>query len=396
MAPIINPQESLQSYRRRLDGVAISTYILIMLLVPLKVYCRKRHGGWRNVQMDDYMSMVALAVANGFFYVCIIGMRESLGLHMYEITNPLQAIAFLRNIYIGQILYTLSITTIKLSVLAFYWRLFEIKSRKFIYVVTAASIAWCIAILGCVIFNCYPIQAAWDITIANGKCIQTRDIYLGGSVPNVILDFIIVGMPLPHVWRLHAPIAQRIVLAGMFALGTFIAIVSLVRLIIFLQIPISGQVDPTYNFREIIVWSIVEVNVGLTCACLPSLKPAFRWIGLDRLFSFASSRPSDMRSPGPSSHGAMDDFGSNLKNSGRPRKKGATGGLFSTLAGISRVEDEEEFKFVDDDRQGKHNVEIEMGRRASDDSAQRTATGGISVQKNWSVLVDERRVDRDR
>jgi len=53
--------------------VAISTYILIMLLVPLKVYCRKRHGGWRNVQMDDYMSMVALAVANGFFYVCIIG-----------------------------------------------------------------------------------------------------------------------------------------------------------------------------------------------------------------------------------------------------------------------------------------------------------------------------------
>lgn len=66
---------------------------------------------------------------------------------MYEITNPLQAIAFLRNIYIGQILYTLSITTIKLSVLAFYWRLFEIKSRKFIYVVTAASIAWCIAIV---------------------------------------------------------------------------------------------------------------------------------------------------------------------------------------------------------------------------------------------------------
>jgi hypothetical protein len=244
----------------------------------------------------------------------------------------------------------------------------------------------------CVIFNCLPVQAAWDITITNGKCIETRDIYLGGSVPNVILDFIIVGMPIPHVWRLHAPIAQRIVLAGMFALGTFIAIVSLVRLIIFLQIPISGQVDPTYNFREIIVWSIVEVNIGLTCACLPSLKPAFRWIGLDRLFSFASSRPSDMRSPGPSSHGAMDDYGSNPKNSGRPRKKGATGGLFSTLAGMSRLEDEEEFKFVGDDRQGKHNVEIEMGR-VSDDSAQRTATGGISVQKNWSVLVDERKMD---
>jgi hypothetical protein len=54
--------------------VAYSTYILIMLLVPLKIYCRKRSGGWRNVRLDDYMTIVALAMANGFFYTCIIGM----------------------------------------------------------------------------------------------------------------------------------------------------------------------------------------------------------------------------------------------------------------------------------------------------------------------------------
>lgn len=56
---------------------------------------------------------------------------------------------FLQNIYVGQILYTLSITSIKLSVLAFYWRLFEIKARFTIMVVTACSIAWCIAIVSC-------------------------------------------------------------------------------------------------------------------------------------------------------------------------------------------------------------------------------------------------------
>jgi hypothetical protein len=61
------------AFRQRLDGVAIFTYILIMLLVPLKIWCRYRHRGWRNVQWDDYLSIVALALANGFFYVCIIG-----------------------------------------------------------------------------------------------------------------------------------------------------------------------------------------------------------------------------------------------------------------------------------------------------------------------------------
>jgi hypothetical protein len=45
-------------------------------------------------------------------------MRDSLGQHIYEIQNPLQIVAFLKNIYVGNILYTLSITSVKLSVLA--------------------------------------------------------------------------------------------------------------------------------------------------------------------------------------------------------------------------------------------------------------------------------------
>ena len=62
-----------EDYRRRLDGVAYTTYILIMLLVPLKIFCRKKAGGWSNVRLDDYVSLLALALANGFFFVCIIG-----------------------------------------------------------------------------------------------------------------------------------------------------------------------------------------------------------------------------------------------------------------------------------------------------------------------------------
>jgi hypothetical protein len=171
----------------------------------------------------------------------------------------------------------------------------------------------------------------------------------------------------------------------MFALGTFIAVVSLVRLIIFLNIPISTQGDATYNFREIIVWSIVEINIGL--------KPALSMIGVTKLFSFNTSRPSGARTPGPypsnPSHGGLDS------KSSRPRKKGATGGLFSTLAGISRMEEEDdEFKMVPDDSgRGKHNVEIELNRVSNDSGQRHPSEGlnGISVQKNWSVFAEERR-----
>lgn len=244
----------------------------------------------------------------------------------------------------------------------------------------------------CVIFNCIPVQAAWDITILDKKCIEVRSIYLGGSVPNVILDIIIVFMPIPYVWRLHAPLGQRLVLAGMFVLGTFIAVVSLVRLIIFLNIPISTSGDLTYNFREVIVWSIVEVNIGLVCACLPSLKPAFALIGLSGLFSSSNSSRSDTKSPGPSRSYPSFGFGeSNGSHKSRPRKKGSTGGLFSTIGGLSRLDSEEELKIVDAGH-GTSHTEIEMAPVGPLDRENTSARAleGTSVQKDWSVLVDKK------
>lgn len=200
-------------------------------------------------------------------------------------------------------------------------------------------------------------------------------------------------LPIPYVWRLHAPVAQRLLLAGIFALGTFIAVVSLVRLIIFIQIPIGTQGDLTYNFREIIVWSIVELNIGLTCACLPSLKPAFDMIGLGKLFSFTSSRPSNGKSRGPSSNLPSLGMGTVGSRSTGPRKKGPTGGLFSTLASLNKTDSVDEFRIIDNESaHGKQNDGIEMSRLSNDSSQRNTpSNSGIIVQRDWSVFMDESR-----
>ncbi|CAO2657793.1 Nn.00g039190.m01.CDS01 [Neocucurbitaria sp. VM-36] len=373
MAPVVNPEESVAAYLRRLDGVGYFT----------------RSGGWSNIGLDDYITVAVLLVANGFFWTCMIGMRSMLGRHVADLEDPLMIIDFLKSVWIAQVFYTFAIAGIKLAVLAFYWRLFSVNARNIIWIVSGMSIAWFIAIFLCVIFNCLPVRAAWDITITGAKCIPIRSIYLGGAVPNVTLDIIVVAMPMPYVWRLHAPLAQRLILAGMFALGAFIAVVSLVRLIIFLQIPIATSGDVTYNFREIIVWSIVEINIGLVCACLPSLKPALAFIGLNKLFSFNGSRPSEAKSPGPST-GYNSRTGDSRRS--RPRKKGTTGGLFSTIGGLTRLDSEEELKIVDDVH-GRNHTDVEMVR-LSDDSKNSTRKAapveGIQVQRDWNVFVDQR------
>ena len=43
---------------------------------------------------------------------------------------------------------------------------------------------------------------------------------------------------------------------------------------------IAGSTDVTWTNPAAATWSSIEVNVGITCACLPTMKPV-----LDRLFT---------------------------------------------------------------------------------------------------------------
>lgn len=274
-----------------------------------------------------------------------------------------------------------------------------------------------------IIFTCDPVQASWDITIVDAKCHSLKDIYLGGSVPNVMADVVLILIPLPYVWKLQAPISQRILLASLFMLGIFIAIVSIIRLSIFMKIPFEGNVDIPYHFRDIIIWSVVEINVGLACACLPSLKPALGMLGLNRLFSFADSRAL---TPGPSADlsKGFKPYGSRSHtisgSSKKPRKKGATGGLFSTIAGISRIEEEDDvFQLTGKRTYGQSTAEVTVARSSQDskDSDQKIPQiqlngedqrnkGGwnidvhvqkdwnIDVQRDWSVLKNDEESQR--
>ena len=87
-------------------------------------------------------------------------------------------------------------------------------------------------------------------------------------------DFVLVLLPIRYVVALNASLAQRIALGCLFALGVFTSVVSMIRLPIALAIP-SSDSSNTYHLRNLTLWSIVEINVGLTCACLPSMRPMF-------------------------------------------------------------------------------------------------------------------------
>lgn len=228
-----------------------------------------------------------------------------------------------------------------------------------------------------------------------------KSIYLGGSLPNVIVDFVLVFMPLPYVWRLHTSLYQRLILASMFALGLFICIVSIVRLTIVMAIK-SNDNNVTYNLRDFMLWSTVEVNIGLVCACLPSMRQFLKMVGLNRLFS--SIRGSSKNTPGAS--GGPSNVVNPSKASQQHKRsttRGSRSGILSSIkTGFNKFDSGDEgFQMIDsvanNNRFGKNQSQVEAGRTSDETGASsenrvvdgKTSTG-ISVQRDWSVWVDER------
>ncbi|CAK7215287.1 hypothetical protein SEUCBS140593_002479 [Sporothrix eucalyptigena] len=86
---------------------------------------------------------------------------------------------------------------------------------------------------------------------------------------------------------MRLPIRQKTILVLTFALGIFVTVVDVVRIYYLQQAIIivrpGASSDPDSIFGDVtdfawnaslsFMWSAVEVNIGITCACIPTLKP---------------------------------------------------------------------------------------------------------------------------
>lgn len=133
----------------------------------------------------------------------------------------------------------------------------------------------------------------------------------------------------------------------------------------------------------------MEVNVGLICACLPSLRPAVRALGLDRLFvptrsSRGTPRPSDRVEP--SAHADSRDA---FRTSSKKR------GILSTLTGTGWDEEEDSFQMIrlHNEAHGKTDTDIGVARSSTDtDEPQRpmpASSPGIRVNRDWQISVND-------
>jgi fucose permease len=249
----------------------------------------------RSVKQDDYWILAAWLCAVGFSASICVGVHYGLGRHSDDISN-VHSESLRKAEYAFDIFYNPSLMLTKTSIIVFFLSvmskdvdaIFKWSNWLTLAVVNVAGLA--LTLLN--IFQCRPVAAAHQYpTPSNAQCIDIVTLYLSSAPVNIITDLAILFLPMPILTGMRLPRKQKIILIVTFSFGAFVAAVDVVR-IAYLQnaalnrfTVIKGQKNSDQRTVEqqdfpwyaslSFMWSAVEVNLGIICACVPTLKPLF-------------------------------------------------------------------------------------------------------------------------
>ena len=141
-----------------------------------------------------------------------------MGKHAILLKSP---VAFAQATLITEVLYTPASTTIKFSVLLFYRRIFPSKTLKTVlWCIAGFLVIFALAQMLSVIIQCTPVAALWDpFSYPDAVCDDYQPALILFAAINAATDIIILCLPLPSLWHLHASKTRRQQLIGMFLLG---------------------------------------------------------------------------------------------------------------------------------------------------------------------------------
>ncbi|KAI9734046.1 MAG: hypothetical protein M1818_006984 [Claussenomyces sp. TS43310] len=248
----------------------------------------------RHVTCDDFFILAGWLVAVGLSCLIDYGTRNGLGRYDVNILDGWMP-ALRRCEYAFAVMYNPALMLTKTSILVFYLRLAR-TTTPFLRIASYLTLA-VVNIAGIVltfltIFQCNPVGAVFASEGRHAKCIPLLTLYLASAPVNIITDLAVLVLPIPVLTGMQLPRKQKNILVVTFALGVFVVAVDVVRVYFLQQAfittapgslsasygPISqigGQPNFSWYASLSLMWSAVEVNVGIICACIPTLKPLF-------------------------------------------------------------------------------------------------------------------------
>ncbi|KAI8311438.1 Satratoxin biosynthesis SC1 cluster protein 4 [Colletotrichum sp. SAR11_240] len=180
---------------------------------------------------------------------------------------------FLKLLFVLQLFYILDLAVIKASIICLYLRVFSIRSFR--------TVLWCTQgfnfLLGfsyvlLSLVQCQPLNHYWNGWDGRhpGKCADLNLIGLTHVGLNIGLDVWMLILPASQVYKLNLPLKKKLGVMAMFGVGVFLTIVSIIRIKSLLVFATSFNITAETLWG--IIWSYVELCVGISVACMPAAR----------------------------------------------------------------------------------------------------------------------------
>lgn len=255
--------------------VAVSAVCMALIssVVCLRLLVRRFYTG--RFFLDDYLVILASIFTIVVCSVVIAATKYGLGKHVWNL-NFSNIIAELKVciqlMFVANIFYSAAIAFTKMSIIASYMNIFNPRGLlKIVLQVTGfITIGLGVASIPATIFECIPVDGAWSITDSHAKCYTFVHFLYASTAINVATDLVLCVVPIPLFWRLQLPRRQKVMISGLFFLGGFACIASIIRLA-YLHL-LENPIDVTYDLVSSVMWTIAECTIGIVCVSLPPLR----------------------------------------------------------------------------------------------------------------------------
>ncbi|PNS16043.1 hypothetical protein CAC42_4444 [Sphaceloma murrayae] len=249
------------------ENILIATFLLTPLMVTvvgLRLWVRRKT--WAK---EDAVVVLAAVLSTVYAALGILQTRYGLGLtpakrppgnlRMYTVYN-----------YTGRPFYLIGIGCFKVALCLSYLRFTERAStpvfRRLLFAIMTFVVLTTTTFLVLNIFGCTPISKIFDPRRA-GTCLPFAPVNFYISTVIVFSDVVIFLLPIWIIYHVRMEKRKKRQICITFGLGLFTTVFSILRAAAIPNIA-YGDGDPT----DLVLYSIVELNVGIITSCFPYLR----------------------------------------------------------------------------------------------------------------------------
>lgn len=217
-----------------------------------------------DIGMDDWAVLATTMLSIPSAIATVYGtVAHGLGQHIWTLA-PNEITTMLKYFFVMTALYFTQIALLKLCLLLFYIRVFPSQGvRRLLWATVIFVVAWGITFVVAGIFQCTPVRyfwIKWD-GLQEGHCVDINAVTVTHAAISIALDIWILGIPLWQLRGLRMHWKKKVGVALMFCVGTFVTVVSILRLHALMDFVASS--DASWEFYNVSVWSTIEICTGI-------------------------------------------------------------------------------------------------------------------------------------